>query len=123
MTQAKFFHSIIVRPGPLDARSFARCKVPWDELGPLVEMLIDERRSDPRTCYNCRQPIQACDDKTTFFVEICYDENHVWVKGDEGCGACCKECSRLTNLRLWVELRDKKCPFMWPGDYDPRGVL
>jgi hypothetical protein len=117
MTQVKKFgRSVLVRPGPLDARYFARSEVPWDKIRPIAEMLINERRSDPRYCYVCWQPIQTCDDKTTFFIEIFYDENLNWVEGYEGCGACCEECSRKNELMLQVELYDEGCPFLWPGD-------
>jgi hypothetical protein len=91
----------------------------WEIIGPSVEASIEFARSLGRNCYNCRQPLQACDDNTTFVVEIDFDE-HGWVEGSEGCGACCARCSRLSSLRLWVELAVQGIRPVWTGDWPER---
>jgi Pyruvate/2-oxoacid:ferredoxin oxidoreductase delta subunit len=117
MSQAGW-RSVMVRAGQALAPLFdKKCFPAWEVIGPSVEASIDDARSCSARCYNCRQPLQECDDHTTFIVEIGFDEHGQWVDGDVGCGACCAHCSRLSSLRLWVELADQKIPPVWTCDW------
>jgi len=118
------YHGVIVRPNYLRARFSQEA---WDKIGDLVELIIEMTRGDidhgtsnyimvdknfqptgapppdPEGpyCMICGQRIWAHDGNTAFPMRFgCDNEGNVDVSG----GACCEECSQLSDDELCDKL-------------------